>query len=99
MPAWTLLDKLKQRSSRMKGRWVAFDRDVAAVYGVSRKNVRQALTRNSDRFPSDTLFKSTQGDFLLTEEAILLLAGILKSPQAIQTSVDVIREVFGAARN
>jgi hypothetical protein len=37
--------------------------------------------------------------YAFTEEAILLLSSILKTPQAVQTSIEIIRELFSFKDN
>ena len=41
---------------------VMLDRDLAALYGVSTKQLNQAVKRNSDRFPEDFMFQLTMDE-------------------------------------
>jgi hypothetical protein len=44
------------------GQKVMIDRDLAELYGVETKVLKQAVRRNIDRFPSDFLFEMTQNE-------------------------------------
>ena len=39
------------------------DRDLAALYGVQTKVLKQAVRRNIKRFPSDFMFELTKKEF------------------------------------
>lgn len=39
------------------------DRDLAELYGVSTSNFNKAVRRNTDRFPSDFMFRLTDEEF------------------------------------
>ena len=42
---------------------VMLDRDLAELYGVETKVLKQAVRRNIDRFPSDFMFELTDTEF------------------------------------
>ena len=42
---------------------VMLDRDLAALYGVETKVLKQAVKRNSGRFPEDFMFELTEIEF------------------------------------
>ena len=42
---------------------VMLDRDLAELYGVETKVLKQAVRRNIDRFPSDFMFQITNMEF------------------------------------
>jgi len=46
----------------VRGQKVMIDRDLAELYGVETKVLKQAVRRNIDRFPSDFLFEMTQDE-------------------------------------
>jgi phage regulator Rha-like protein len=46
----------------MRGEKVIFDRDLAALYGVSTKALNQAVKRNNERFPESFVFKLTKAE-------------------------------------
>ncbi len=43
----------------MRGQKVMIDRDLAGLYGVKTKALKQAVKRNVERFPSDFMFEMT----------------------------------------
>ncbi|MGQ0739727.1 MAG: ORF6N domain-containing protein [Bacteroidota bacterium] len=43
----------------IRGQKVMLDRDLSELYGVSTKAFKQAIKRNSDRFPEDFMFEMT----------------------------------------
>jgi len=42
---------------------VMIDRDLAALYGVETKRLKEAIKRNIDRFPEDFMFEMTKEEF------------------------------------
>jgi hypothetical protein len=46
----------------IRGQKVMLDRDLAELYGVETKVLKQAVRRNINRFPSDFLFEMTQNE-------------------------------------
>ena len=42
---------------------VMFDRDLAELYGVETKVLKQAVRRNIKRFPNDFMFELTKDEF------------------------------------
>ncbi len=49
----------------MRGRKVILDSDLAELYGVEVKRLNQQVKRNSERFPSDFVFRVTANDLRL----------------------------------
>ena len=47
----------------IRGQKVMIDRDLAELYGVETKVLKQAVKRNIDRFPSDFMFEMTKEEF------------------------------------
>ena len=47
----------------IRGERVILDRDLAALYGVETKVLKQAVKRNIDRFPEDFMFVLNQVEF------------------------------------
>ena len=47
----------------IRGHNVMLDRDLAELYGVETKVLKQAVRRNIDRFPSDFMFELTDTEF------------------------------------
>ena len=46
----------------IRGQKVMLDRDLAELYGVQTKVLKQAVRRNIDRFPSDFMFELTDNE-------------------------------------
>ena len=46
-----------------RGEKVMLDRDLAELYGVETKQLKRAVRRNIDRFPSDFMFDLTRDEF------------------------------------
>jgi hypothetical protein len=51
---------IAQRIILLRGHKVIIDADLAELYGVTTKVFNQAIKRNSNRFPSDFMFRLTQ---------------------------------------
>jgi len=47
----------------IRGIKVMLDRDLAELYGVETKVLKQAVRRNIDRFPVDFMFELTKDEF------------------------------------
>lgn len=47
----------------IRGQKVMIDRDLAVLYGVETKVLKQAVRRNADRFPDDFMFEMTKSEF------------------------------------
>ncbi len=47
----------------LRGEKVLLDRDLAELYGVKTKALKQAVRRNIERFPDDLMFELTKEEF------------------------------------
>jgi len=47
----------------VRGQKVMLDNDLAVLYGVETKRLKEAVRRNIDRFPGDFMFELTQTEF------------------------------------
>lgn len=47
----------------IRGEKVMLDMDLAALYGVETRVLKQAVKRNAERFPSDFMFQLTKAEF------------------------------------
>jgi hypothetical protein len=99
------------------------DFDLAELYQVETRVLKQTVRRNLDRFPEDFMFELTEQEhnsliislrsqivtsnnkggrrympFAFTEHGVIMLASLLRSDIAIQTSVKITR-AFVAMRN
>ena len=48
---------------RIRGVSVMIDRDLAMLYGVKTKVLKQAVKRNLERFPQDFMFQMSEDEF------------------------------------
>jgi hypothetical protein len=54
------IQKLKQRIFDIRGMQVMLDFDLAELYGMETKVLKQAVKRNIDRFPEDFMFQLSE---------------------------------------
>jgi hypothetical protein len=57
------VERIQHAIIQMRGQKVILDRDLARLYGVSTKVLKQAVRRNNGRFPEDFMFELTQVEF------------------------------------
>ncbi len=57
------VDTIRQAIILLRGQKVILDRDLAALYGVPTKALKQAVKRNADRFPDDFMFVMDPEEF------------------------------------
>lgn len=57
-----LQEEVKSRMLIIRNKQVILDSDVAKLYGVETKAVNQAVKRNTDKFPSDYMFRLEKED-------------------------------------
>lgn len=54
--------RIEQAILLVRGQRVMLDADLASLYGVTTKRLNEQVKRNKDRFPSDFMFKLTDGE-------------------------------------
>jgi len=59
IPDETVMDKIYLIWNKK----VTLDRDLAQLYNVETKVLKQAVRRNTDRFPEDFMFKLSNEEF------------------------------------
>jgi hypothetical protein len=57
------IGKITGKIYLIRGRNVMLDRDLAELYGVETKVLKQAVKRNIERFPNDFMFELTKAEF------------------------------------
>lgn len=105
--------EVEKRIIELRGTKVLLDSDVAMLYGVETRVLKQAVRRNEERFPEGYMFKLSKNEFnglrinkasqsvisfggvqyepfAFTEKGLYMLATILKSPKAVETSIAII---------
>jgi hypothetical protein len=56
------VERIRQMILLLRGQKVILDRDLAALYGVPTKALKQAVKRNAGRFPEDFMFVLTPAE-------------------------------------
>jgi len=79
-------ERIENRIFLIRGQKVMLDGDLAELYGINKKVLNQAVSRNVDRFPDDFMFKLTNEE-----------AQILKS-QFVTSSLPSINAGWGGVR-
>jgi hypothetical protein len=59
IPEEAIISKIYQ----IRGQKVMIDRDLAELYGLETKVLKQSVKRNTDRFPEDFMFEMTNEEF------------------------------------
>jgi hypothetical protein len=57
------VERIEKAIYLIRGEKVMLDRDLAALYGVATKALKQAVKRNLDRFPADFMFVLNEKEF------------------------------------
>ncbi len=96
---------------QIRGHRVMLDRDLAELYGVETKRLKEQVRRNIERFPEDFMFELSKDEhenlrsqfatsswggaryvpMAFTEHGVLMLSSVLKSDQAIQVNIHIMR--------
>lgn len=63
MPSIVPMEKITSKIYLIRGTRVMLDRDLAELYGVKTKALKQAVRRNIKRFPEDFMFELTKEEF------------------------------------
>ena len=117
------LNIIQNRINEIRGLRGMLDFDLAELYQVETKVLKQAIRRNLERFPEDFMFELTSDEYnsliislrsqivtsnekggrrympyAFTEHGVIMLASLLRSDIAIQTSIKITR-AFVAMRN
>ena len=66
------MERIERRIYFIRGQKVMLDRDLAELYGVKRIALRQQVSRNANRFPSDFAFRLSRKEagFLVSQSVI-----------------------------
>ena len=57
------LQLIQSKIHIIKDRKVILDKDLAALYGVETRVLKQAVRRNTERFPDDFMFQISKEEF------------------------------------
>jgi hypothetical protein len=97
----------------IRGQKVMLDFDLAEMYAVETKRLKEQVKRNADRFPEDFMFEMSEEEFAnwrshfvtsnslkmglrykpfcFTEHGVLMLSSVLRSEQAVQVNIQIMR--------
>jgi len=76
----------------LRGKQVMLDRDLAELYCVIPRRLREQVKRNIKRFPEDFMFQLSENEIeAFTEQGIYMLATVLKSDVAIDVNIAIMR--------
>jgi hypothetical protein len=62
MKSASVLRQVERRILFLRGQNVILDFDLAELYGVETRALKQAVRRNRDRFPTDFMFELTASE-------------------------------------
>ena len=94
------IQNIESKIVNLREQKVILDRDVAEIYGVETKRVNEAVKNNHERFPEGYIFELDKNEGrgqhlkylpkVFTEKGLYMLATILKSKVATQTTIAII---------
>jgi len=64
MPRVIPVERIEKLIYLIRGQKVMLDRELAELYGVKTKVLKQAVRRNIKRFPKDFMFDLTKEEFI-----------------------------------
>lgn len=104
---------IENKIYEIRGQRVMLDFDLAEMYGVETKRLKEQVRRNAERFPQDFMLQLTDYEWsklvancdqlsnnikhsyiipsAFTEQGVAMLSGILRSPQAIEVNINIMR--------
>jgi ORF6N domain len=65
-------ERIQKAIVLIRGLRVLLDRDLAELYDVETRTLKQAVRRNAKRFPSDFMFELTKGEFEIWRSQIVI---------------------------
>lgn len=105
-------ERIQDRILLIRGQKVMMDTDLAGVYGVLPKRLREQVRRNLLRFPEGFMFQLSKLEmmevsakcghlahlkfsptlpYVFTEHGAIMLAMVLNSQTAVETSVEIVK--------
>lgn len=95
------LQTIQNKIYEIRGQNVMLDSDLAVLYGVETKRLKEAVRRNLQRFPKDFMFKLTEEEFenLRTQFATSSWGGARYLPFAFtEQGVAMLSSVLSGAK-
>lgn len=71
--ALVVVEQVRQAIRRFRGQRVVLDADLAALYGVDVRTLKQAVKRNLARFPADFMFQLTVEEAASLRSQVVIL--------------------------
>ena len=112
---------IENKIYEIRGQRVMLDFDLAEMYGIGTKRLKEQVRRNMERFPSDFMFQvsgyewnqlvancdqlppnmkhASAMPFAFTEQGVAMLSGVLRSPQAIEVNINIMRAFVRMRQN
>jgi hypothetical protein len=105
-------DRIADKILYLRGEKVILDFQIAELYGIETRALKQAVKRNLDRFPNDFMFQLNKKEtdslvsqnvipsksylggatpYGFTETGVAMLSGVLKTKNAIEVNLAIIR--------
>ena len=69
------LEQIKNNIHEIRGKNIMLDMDLAKLYDVETKALKQAVRRNSNRFPEDLMFQLTKEEWVVLRSQSVTLEG------------------------
>ena len=108
------LPVIQNKIHEIRDQKVMLDFELAELYAVETKALKQAVKRNIERFPDDFMFELSRKEYnflrsqnvtletgrgkyskylpyAFTEQGVAMLSSVLKSPQALQINIAIMR--------
>lgn len=108
------LEIINNKIHVIRNQKVMLDFDLAFLYQIETKVLKQAVRRNIERFPDDFMFELTKNlrsqivtssyggtrymPFAFTEQGVAMLSSVLNSKKAIEVNIAIMR-TFVVLRN
>lgn len=114
------MERIESKIILVRSQKVILDRDLAVLYGVETRSLKQAVRRNKERFPDDFMFVLDKEEFAnwrsqfviskddrqglryppmaFTEQGVAMLSSVLRSPQAVQVNIQIMRAFVNLRR-
>ncbi len=85
-------ESIRDRIFSIRGFQVMLDRDLAELYGVETRALKQAVKRNEDKFPDDFMFRLSK-----KEISYMVSQNVIPSKQSLGGSVPFVFTEHGVA--
>jgi len=107
------IEVIQNKIYEVRGVRVMLDFDLAILYGIENKRLKEQVRRNIERFPADFMLELSKEEwkqlvaicdqipenlkhsyaspYAFTEQGVAMLSGILRSQQAIEVNISIMR--------